>query len=166
MAKTYKQYEDILSRFRSGEFQVMIGTQVIAKGHDLPGVTLVGIVSADIGLHLPEIRAGERVFQLICQASGRAGRRDKSGQVIIQTYQPEHYAVHTASNQNYEAFFEEENRYRRTYKHPPYSRIIKLMRRDKNSNACKREADRLFKLLYKQQAVWGLTDIDLSLIHI
>ena len=158
--KTYKQYEDILSRFRSGEFQVMIGTQVIAKGHDLPGVTLVGIVSADIGLHLPEIRAGERVFQLICQASGRAGRRDKSGQVIIQTYQPEHYAVHTASNQNYEAFFEEENRYRSTYKHPPYSRIIKLMRRDKNPNACKREADRLFKLLYKQQAVWGLTDID------
>ena len=160
-ARTYRQYKDILARFRSGEYQVMVGTQVIAKGHDLPMVTLVGVVSADVGLNLPEFRASERVFQLICQVSGRAGRGHKAGQVVIQTYQPEHYAITAASDQNYTAFFDEEIRYRHIYKHPPYSRIIKLMRQDTDPNTCEQEANRLSKLLQRQQAIWGLSDTDI-----
>ena len=160
-AKTYKEYKDILSRFRFGEYQVMVGTQVVAKGHDMPKVTLVGVVSADVGLNLPEFRASERVFQLICQVSGRAGRGARPGQVIIQTYQPEHYAIKAASSQNYEAFFDEEIAYRRTFKHPPYSRIIKLMRQDTNVNNCEDEAKRLFKSLQRQRDIWGLSDIDI-----
>ena len=160
-ARTYRQYKDILARFRSGEYQVMVGTQVIAKGHDLPMVTLVGVVSADVGLNLPEFRASERVFQLICQVSGRAGRGHKAGQVVIQTYQPEHYAITAASDQNYTAFFDEEIRYRHIYKHPPYSRIIKLMRQDTDPNTCEQEANRLSKSLQRQQAIWGLSDTDI-----
>ena len=160
-AKNLKDYRKILEDFHLQKTQVLIGTQVIAKGHHLPGVTLVGIISADVGLGLPDFRAGERSFQTICQVSGRAGRGRVSGKVILQTYQPDHYSVVAAADQNYPSFFETESRYRKRFLHPPYSRLIRLLRQEPNDVTCEREALALVRLLKKQQQAWGMTDVDI-----
>jgi primosomal protein N' (replication factor Y) len=99
------QYLQILSDFRAGNLQVLIGTQMAARGLDFPRVTLVGVVSADTGLYLPDFRASERVFQLLTQVIGRAGRREQRGRALIQTYNPDHPAVQCALRQDYEAFY-------------------------------------------------------------
>ena len=103
-----EDYESILSRFANHESDILIGTQMIVKGHDFKGVTLVGIVAADMALNANDYRAGERAFQQLVQAGGRAGRGENPGEVVIQTYQPGHYAVVRAKEQDYEAFYEEE----------------------------------------------------------
>ncbi len=108
-------YETILAGFRDGAFDVLVGTQMIAKGHDIPNVTLVGIVSADSGLGLPDFRAAERTFQLLTQAAGRAGRGGTPGIVLIQTINPDHYAVRCAAAQDYEAFYAKEIEFRRSH---------------------------------------------------
>ena len=120
-------YETILAGFRNGDYEILVGTQMIAKGHDIPNVTLVGIVNADIGLGLPDFRAAERTFQLLTQTAGRAGRGQTPGVVLMQTINPDHYAVVCAAAQDYEAFYAKEIEYRRMMSYPPYSAMANLI---------------------------------------
>ncbi|HEU4758933.1 MAG TPA: primosomal protein N' [Dehalococcoidia bacterium] len=119
-------HEAILARFLAHEADVLIGTQMIAKGLDMPLVTLVGIVSADIALHFPDFRAGERTFQLLEQVAGRAGRGPKGGRVVIQTYTPGHYAVEAAAAHDYHALYQREIDFRRRLGYPPFGRLVRL----------------------------------------
>lgn len=112
-------YEKILSAFANREADILVGTQMIVKGHDFPYVTLVGVLAADLSLHVPDYRAAERTFQLLTQAAGRAGRGKYPGEVVIQTYQPEHYSIRTAKEQDYQAFFEQEISFRKLLRYPP-----------------------------------------------
>lgn len=112
-------YEKILSAFANQEADILIGTQMIVKGHDFPNVTLVGVLAADLSLHVSDYRAAERTFQLLTQAAGRAGRGALPGEVVIQTYQPEHYSIETASRQDYQAFFAQEIAFRSLMNYPP-----------------------------------------------
>lgn len=120
-------YETVLSAFRAGEYDVLVGTQMIAKGHDIPNVTLVGIINADIGLGLPDFRAAERTFQLLTQAAGRAGRGETPGIVLIQTINPDHYAVRCAAAQDYEAFYQKEIEFRHSMLYPPFSSLANVI---------------------------------------
>lgn len=122
--KTKDSYEKILSAFSNREADVLIGTQMIVKGHDFPGVTLVGVLAADLSLSANDYRAGERTFQLLTQAVGRAGRGTLPGEAVIQTYQPEHYAVCYAAEQNYEGFYNEEILYRELGGYPPAAHML------------------------------------------
>ncbi len=122
-----RDYETILSAFREGSFDILVGTQMIAKGHDIPNVTLVGAVNADIGLGLPDFRAAERTFQLLTQVAGRAGRGDAPGIVLIQTINPDHYAIRCAAAQNYEMFYAKEIEFRRTMGYPPFGAMANLV---------------------------------------
>lgn len=117
-------HEKIIEAFAHHEADVLIGTQMIVKGHDFPEVTLVGILAADLSLMVPDYRSSERTFQLLCQAEGRAGRRGKKGECIIQTYNPEHYAVCAAANQDFESFFENEKTYRKALSYPPFGYLF------------------------------------------
>ena len=119
-------HEPILAEFANGRADILVGTQMIAKGLDLPGVTVVGVVNADIGLHAPDFRASERVFQLLCQVAGRAGRGHAPGRVIVQTYEPENQAIQAAAAQDYRQFYLEETQFRRQLRYPPYSRMARL----------------------------------------
>ena len=125
-AKIRTKIPQIVEAFRRKEADILIGTQMIAKGHDFPDVTLVGVVNADIGLSLPSYRSSERVFQLITQAVGRSGRSDKKGEAIIQTYSPTHYAITMAARQDYELFYKKEMELRRMQFYPPYSYIASV----------------------------------------
>jgi len=125
--KNKGDYEAILSAFSRREADILIGTQMIVKGHDFPNVTLVGILAADLSLYTGDFRAGERTFQLLCQAAGRAGRDVLPGEVVIQTYHPEHYSIVAAAEGNYEAFFEQELLYRRLMKYPPTSHLMLIL---------------------------------------
>jgi primosomal protein N' (replication factor Y) len=120
-------YEQAILSFAAGELDMLVGTQMIAKGHDFPNVTLVGVVSVDAGLALPDFRASERTFQLITQVAGRAGRGSLPGRVLIQTYHPEHYALRHACAQDYEGFFEQEIGYRRNLSYPPFVALASLL---------------------------------------
>ena len=124
--KTKQSYEQILSAFANREADVLVGTQMIVKGHDFPNVTLVGILAADMSLYAGDYRASERTFQLLTQAAGRAGRGEKSGNVVIQTYQPDHYSIQTAARQDYLAFYEEECAYRKLLMYPPVSHMMAI----------------------------------------
>jgi primosomal protein N' (replication factor Y) len=106
---------------------MLVGTQMLAKGHDFPNVTLVGVVSVDAGLSLPDFRSAERTFQLIVQVAGRAGRGERSGRVLIQTYHPQHYALRHACTQDYEGFYAEEIRHRRNHNYPPFVALASLL---------------------------------------
>jgi len=117
-------HEKLLTMFRNREADVLLGTQMVAKGLDFPDVTLVGVIAADTVLNLPDFRAGERTFQLLTQVAGRAGRHELPGEVFVQTYTPEHYSIVTASGHDYEAFLEEELRMREAGGYPPYYRLI------------------------------------------
>ncbi|MDO4331094.1 MAG: primosomal protein N' [Eubacteriales bacterium] len=122
--RTKDSYEKILASFSNQEADILVGTQMIVKGHDFPEVTLVGILAADLSLAVNDYRAGERTFQLLTQAAGRAGRGQKAGEVVIQTYQPEHYSIRYAAAQDYEGFYEEEMTYRRLLSYPPTAHIL------------------------------------------
>ncbi|MGC9159548.1 MAG: replication restart helicase PriA [Terracidiphilus sp.] len=119
--------ERLLARLHAGEINLLVGTQMIAKGHDLPGVTLVGVVGCDYALSMPDFRSAERVFQLITQVSGRAGRGELSGRVVVQTYYPEHYAILAASRHDYAAFAERELKYRRWMHYPPFGVLANVL---------------------------------------
>lgn len=122
--KAKDSYEKILEAFRNGEADVLVGTQMIVKGHDFPNVTLVGVLAADMSLSVGDYRAAERTFQLLTQAAGRAGRGELAGEVVIQTYQPEHYAITHAANQDYKSFYEEEILYRDLMQYPPVANML------------------------------------------
>ena len=125
-AKIRTKIPQIIEEFRLKKADILIGTQMIAKGHDFPDVTLVGIVNADIGLSLPSYRSSERVFQLITQAVGRSGRKDKKGEAIIQTYSPNHYAITMAARQDYELFYRKEMEMRKMQGYPPYTFVASI----------------------------------------
>ena len=125
--RTKDAHAQLLSRFRSGEARVLVGTQMIAKGLDFPEVTMVGIIAADAMLKLPDYRSAERTFQLLTQVAGRAGRAEHPGEVFLQTYDPEHYAIQAASRQDYRAFYEEEMLRRRCALYPPYTLLARLL---------------------------------------
>lgn len=127
-----RHFETILQGFREHNYDILVGTQMIAKGHDIPNVTLVGIVSADVGLGMPDFRAAERTFQLLTQAAGRAGRGDLPGIVLIQTINPEHYAVRFAAAQDYQKFYEKELQFRRVMRYPPFAALANVLVRSEN----------------------------------
>ena len=133
----------ILTHFANYQADVLIGTQMLAKGLDLPLVTLVGIVLADVGLHLPDFRAGERVFQVLTQVSGRAGRSLLGGEVILQTFEPDNYVIRAAAGHDYEAFYAAEMTYRREIGYPPFGRLVRLEYRDLDAERAERRAGAL-----------------------
>ena len=139
----------------------MVGTQMIAKGLHFPNVTLVGVLCADIGLFLPDLRASERVFQLLCQVAGRTGRGPAGGRAIVQTYAPEHYAVVAASTHDYEAFYRKEMTYREEQALPPYGELVRLVYVHTNQARCQEEAARLAGALKGQRDGWGLSNVDI-----
>lgn len=124
-------HEEILSAFANREADILVGTQMIVKGHDFPGVTLVGVIAADMSLYASDYSATETTFQLLCQAAGRAGRSDLPGHVVIQTYTPDNYSIETASHQDYEAFYEEEMAYRKLMQYPPASNMVSILLQSK-----------------------------------
>ena len=148
-------HEDILRKFQAHQADVLIGTQMLAKGLHLPSVTLVGVVNADIGLYLPDFRAPERVFQVLCQVAGRSGRGPAGGRVIIQTYRPEHYAVAAAAVQDYRAFYQQELGWRMDLGMPPFSRLARLVYQHTNGAYARRETERIYQHLRQQLEEWG-----------
>ena len=122
--KTRKDLDRILAAFESGETRVLVGTQLVAKGLDFDNVALVGIIAADVTLNIPDYRSTERTFQLITQAAGRAGRGNRQGKVIIQTYEPDNYSIEAACSHDYESFFSREIAMRELMKYPPFSDLI------------------------------------------
>jgi primosomal protein N' (replication factor Y) len=132
--KKRKDLEQILEKFSRGEIDMLVGTQMLAKGHDFPNVTLVGVISVDAGLALPDFRAAERTFQLLTQVAGRAGRGNLQGRVVIQTYYPEHYALRHAQTQNYEAFYAEEITFRQKFSFPPFAALASILVKHPNYN--------------------------------
>ncbi|MDD5424094.1 MAG: primosomal protein N' [Candidatus Omnitrophica bacterium] len=125
-------HKQILDDFRKHKLDILIGTQMIAKGHDFPRVTLVGVISADTALNLPDFRSGERTFNLLTQVAGRAGRGSEAGRVIIQTFSPDHYAVRKSVDHDYAGFFDEEIKFRRELGYPPFNHIIDIKLRGRN----------------------------------
>jgi primosomal protein N' (replication factor Y) len=154
-------HDEILAKFRAHNADILIGTQMVAKGLDLPLVTLVGVVSADTALNLPDFRSGERTFQLLSQVAGRAGRGIKGGKVIIQTYSPEHYAIRAAAEHDYAAFYEQEIEYRRQLHNPPFSQLASLTYSHANDGLCQREAERMKRFLEQEIAAKGIAGIEL-----
>lgn len=136
-------HQEILTMFREKKYDILLGTQMVAKGHDIPGVTAVGILSADSSLNMPDFRAAERCFMLITQTAGRAGRGDVPGQVVVQGYSPEHYAVQAALKQDYEAFYRQEIAIREQLFYPPFSRLVKLLVQHEEEEAARQEACRI-----------------------
>ena len=130
--KKKHSHEEILAKFSNGEADILVGTQMIVKGHDFANVTLVGIMAADLSLHANDYRAGERTFQLLTQAAGRAGRGEKAGEVVIQTYSPEHYSIVTAAKQDYQTFYQQEIGYRSILKYPPEWQMLVIFAAGEN----------------------------------
>jgi primosomal protein N' (replication factor Y) len=154
-------HERILARFLSHKADVLIGTQMIAKGLDMPLVTLVGVINADVGLYLPDFRASERTFQILAQVAGRAGRSELGGRVIVQTYSPDHYAVVAASRHDYPTFYQQEIAFRRQQGDPPFRRLARLLYVHTNNMTCQQEAQKLHRLLSHERDARGLPSTDL-----
>jgi primosomal protein N' (replication factor Y) len=147
----------ILSRFAAGELDVLVGTQMIAKGHDFPRVTLVGVISADVGLGVADFRAGERTFQLLTQVAGRAGRGERAGEAIVQTLYPEHYSIQLACRQDYAAFFEREMAYRRGMRYPPIVALVNAVVRGRSFEDAMRAANEAVQRLKPLAVTGGFT---------
>ncbi len=153
-------HQAILEAFAAHQADILVGTQMIVKGHDFPKVTLVGIIAADLSLYAGDFRAGERTFQLLCQAAGRAGRDVLPGEVIIQTYHPEHYSVTTAADGDYDAFYEQELAYRSMLQYPPVSHMLLILVTSKQEEQAQKAAGHLgevLKLYYEQNALSAKT---------
>jgi primosomal protein N' (replication factor Y) len=142
-----RSFEKALLEFSEGKIDTLVGTQMLAKGHDFPNVTLVGVVSVDAGLALPDFRSAERTFQLITQVAGRAGRGDRPGQVLIQTYHPHHYALRHACAQDYDGFYNEEIRYRQNHSYPPFVALASFLIHGPDLNRVRSDALELRKQL-------------------
>ena len=131
----------IIEAFRRHEYDILLGTQMVAKGHDFPGVSAVGILSADSLLNIPAYWAGERTFQLLTQAAGRAGRGDIPGRVIMQTYAPDHYVIQCAARQDYRAFYDQEVQFRKELGYPPFQEMAKILIQDESEEQVWRKAN-------------------------
>lgn len=149
--KKKDSYEKILSAFADREADILLGTQMIVKGHDFPAVTLVGILAADMSLFAGDYRAAERTFQLLTQAAGRAGRGDVPGEVVIQTYQPEHYSIVHASSQDYEGFYEEEILYREIGMYPPAAHMLAVLVTGRECEVAKKLAEELAEMARQKE---------------
>ncbi|UCB43827.1 MAG: primosomal protein N' [Dehalococcoidales bacterium] len=154
-------HQVILDRFRKHEADILIGTQMVAKGLDLPRVTLVGVISADTSLNLPDFRAGERTFQLLSQVAGRAGRSALGGRVIIQTYTPKHYAIQAAADHDYDTLYREEIAYRQQLHNPPFTRLASLIYTHTNDAACQKAAERMQQRIIEERDRRGIADLSL-----
>ena len=159
--KNKTAHQEILDRFRNHQADILIGTQMIAKGLHLPLVTVVGIISADLSMNLPDFRAGERTFQLLSQVIGRAGRGDGGGRVIIQTYCPANYAIQAASRHDYSLFYQQEIAYRRLLQNPPFSELASLTFSHTRENTCQDEALRMKHLLREEIDRKGIDNLSL-----
>jgi primosomal protein N' (replication factor Y) len=155
-------YKKIMDSLQNGSIDILVGTQMIAKGHDYSGITLVGVIGADAGMNIPDFRAAERTFQILTQVSGRGGRGDSPGAVVIQTFNPDHYAIRRAKHHHYEGFYADELPLRKALFYPPFSRIINLQ------ISCLRQADgkkgierigRLVRELSGMKSLQGRIDI-------
>ncbi|MBW7865542.1 MAG: primosomal protein N' [Candidatus Hydrogenedens sp.] len=149
----------ILGRFAAGEIDLLIGTQMLAKGHDYPGVTLVGVINADSGLAMPDFRAAEQAFQLLTQVAGRAGRGDKPGEVYIQTYRPKHFAIQAAAGHDYESFYAQEIAHRQKAGYPPFRRLAHFLVESEDAEIAERESFRLRNLgraLLREEEFMGI----------
>jgi primosomal protein N' (replication factor Y) (superfamily II helicase) len=142
-------FEKIYRAFKNQEANILVGTQMVAKGLHLPKVTLVGVILADIGINMPDFRAAERNFQLITQVAGRAGRSNEKGKVIIQTYNPEHVALLCAKEQDYDKFFSYERTQRKILKNPPFSKLIKILVEDPSLTKCKSQSEKIERALWQ-----------------
>jgi primosomal protein N' (replication factor Y) len=147
--KRKDDYRRILGDFRTGKIDVLLGTQMIAKGLHFPNVTLVGIIYADLALHQPDFRAGERTFQLLTQVAGRAGRGDIEGEVVVQAFTPFHPAIQFARRHDFNGFYEQELEFRQQLKYPPFSRIALLTLKGRNEDKVKFSAEHLKRELDK-----------------
>jgi primosomal protein N' (replication factor Y) len=154
-------HQETLRRFSDGETQVLVGTQIVAKGLHIPNVTLVGVVLADVGLYLPDFRAGERSFGLLCQVAGRAGRGIVTGRVIIQTYSPEHYAITAAAAQDYDSLYQQEIACRYQQGNPPFNQLIHFVYQDIDATICQRRAMAMGRMLRQKVYAQGLVDVGL-----
>jgi len=148
-ARKRDTYKSMYNRMKNREVDILLGTQMISKGLDFPLVTLVGIIMADISLNLPDFRAAERTFQLLTQVAGRSGRSDKAGEVIIQTYNPDHYAIVSASKQDYIQFASEELSYRKKLYYPPYYRLARILFQSPDSELLKNEMTEMQETIYQ-----------------
>ena len=148
--RTKDSYENILQAFANQQADILVGTQMIVKGHDFPNVTLVGILAADMSLHVSDYHGAEKTFQLITQAAGRAGRGDLEGQVVIQTYDPEHYAILTAKDQDYEAFYDQEIVYRQMLHYPPVWNLMVILATGKQEEELSYACDWISKEIGKR----------------
>ena len=142
----------LLKGLRDKTTDVLVGTQMVAKGHDFPNITLVGIICADLSLSFPDFRAGERTFQLLAQVAGRAGRGDRPGRVILQTYNPDHFSIETARQQDFESFYQQEITFRSALQYPPYSRLVQFKISGKSLQETKKHAHFLGDLCYSLKA--------------
>lgn len=147
-----KSFEETLMQFSRGEIDMLVGTQMLAKGHDFPNVTLVGVITVDAGLAMPDFRSAERTFQLLTQVAGRAGRGDLAGRVLIQTYHPEHYALQHAARQDYDGFYAEEINFRRNLNYPPFVALASILIKHPNYNYAFDNAAILRECLQKADA--------------
>ena len=154
-------HEELLTEFVEHRADVLVGTQMIAKGLDLPLVTLVGVVTADTALHLPDFRASERTFQLLTQVAGRAGRSILGGKVIVQTYAPQHFCIQAASRHDYEGFYQQELEFRRQQRYPPFNRLVRLLFNHSSAKKCEEEGEKLQQLLRSKVARLGITGVDI-----
>ncbi len=153
-------HEAILSRFLAHEADVLVGTQMIAKGLDIPLVTLVGVISADISLHIPDFRSGERTFQLLEQVAGRAGRGEKGGRVVVQTYTPQHFAIKAAAAHDYAGLYESEMEFRQQLGYPPFGRLVRLTYAHSGAAYSEEQAMLMVKRLKKERDRLGLANVD------
>jgi len=159
-ARTAADHQRIMDEFVASKASVLVGTQMVAKGLDIPSVTLVGVISADTGLAVPDFRAGERAFQVLAQVVGRSGRGAWEGRAIIQTFNPEHYAIQAAADQDYQLFYETEIRLRAAQANPPFTSMIKLMHSAGNADVAKNEAARFARELAEVRESHGETGIE------
>jgi primosomal protein N' (replication factor Y) (superfamily II helicase) len=157
-------HEIILQQFANHEADVLVGTQMIAKGLDLPLVTLVGVVAADVGLYLPDFRAGERTFQLLTQVAGRAGRSRHGGRVVIQSYAPDHYVIQAAAQHDYTAFYQRELGYREEYGYPPLRRMARLVYWEKKLDKAEAAAEEMAAAIHARLHEMGLGPDDATVI--
>ena len=145
-------HEKILSAFANEEADILLGTQMIVKGHDFPNVTLVGILAADMSLYAGDYKAAEKTFQLLTQAAGRAGRAGSGGEVVIQTYTPEHYSVVSAARQDYRMFYDQEIAYRQLLSYPPVQNMMTVSMTSGNEDALTKATEELAEIV-KEEAV-------------